>query len=114
MLKSALRMVNVALVWVLTYLQGLIESLKMMTSESVHERVDVPNNRVTLLEFVGLVFDTNMILEDELKGGCRTALDKVDKYFYKIISSLLRNHNDGPYTFQVNISVCGRSMSAYG
>jgi hypothetical protein len=104
MLKSALRMVNVALVWVRTYLYGLSQSRKMMTPQSVHRRVDVPNNRVTLLEFVGLVFDADMILEDELKDGRWTVLDKIDKYFYEnTISSLLRNYNDGPCTFQVNI-----------
>ena len=33
------------------------------------------------LEFMGLVFDTSMILEDELEDGRRTSLDKIDRYF---------------------------------
>jgi hypothetical protein len=35
-------------------------------------------NKVTFLEFVGLVFDTSIISEDELEDGLRTSLDKVD------------------------------------
>ena len=35
------------------------------------------------------MFDTGVILEDELKVGPRTSLDKYDKYFCGIISSLL-------------------------
>ena len=48
-------------------------------------------NKVALLEFVGFMFDSGIILEDELEVGCRTSLDKIDKYFYETISSLLRN-----------------------
>jgi hypothetical protein len=33
----------------------------------VNGRVDVPTNKVTFLEFVGLVFDTGVILEDQLE-----------------------------------------------
>jgi hypothetical protein len=62
----------------------------------VDRRVEVPMNKVAFLEFVGLVFDTGIILEDELEDGRRTSLDKIDRYFYETISSLLRN-NDRPY-----------------
>jgi hypothetical protein len=53
-------------------------------------------NKVASLEFAGLVFGTSFILEDNLEDGRRTSLDKVDKYFYKTISSLLR-HNGRLY-----------------
>ena len=43
--------------------------------------VDVPVNKFALLELVGLVFDTGMILEDEFESGPRTSLDKIDIYF---------------------------------
>jgi hypothetical protein len=39
-------------------------------------------NWVAFLEFVGLVFDTVSILEDELEDGLWTSLDKIDKYIY--------------------------------
>ncbi len=48
-------------------------------------------NKNAFLEFVGLVFDTSIVLENELEVGRRTSLDKIDKYFYATISSLLRN-----------------------
>ena len=57
--------------------------------------VEVPMNKVALLEYVGLVSDTGSILEDKLEGGRRTSLDKIDDYFYEIITSPLRN-NGGP------------------
>ena len=57
-------------------------------------RVDVPMKRVAFFEFAGLVFDSGMILEDELEGGRRTPLDKIDRDFYDIISSLLK-YNGG-------------------
>jgi len=53
--------------------------------------VEVPMNKNAFLEFVGLVFDTSIVLENELEVGRRTSLDKIDKYFYATISSLLRN-----------------------
>jgi hypothetical protein len=40
-------------------------------------------NQVAFFEFVGLVFDTVSILEDELQGGRWTSLDKIDVYFYE-------------------------------
>ena len=52
-------------------------------------------NKVALLEFMGLVFDIGMILEDELEDGRRRSLDKNDEYFYETISSVLEN-NDRP------------------
>ena len=52
---------------------------------------------VVLLEFVGVVFDTGMmILEDELEDGNRASLDKIDRNFYVTISNLFRK-NDRPY-----------------
>ena len=62
-------------------------------------------NKVALFEFVGLVFDTSIILDDKLEGRCRTSLDKIDRYFYKATSSLIRNKCQALYTFQVNIAV---------
>ena len=53
-------------------------------------RVDVPMNNVAFLEFVGLVFDSSIILEDELEDVRRTSLGKINKYFYETKSRLLR------------------------
>ena len=52
-------------------------------------------NEVALLEFMGLVFDTGIILEDKLEPehGRRRLLDKIDRYFYETISSVLGNNN---------------------
>ena len=47
--------------------------------------VKVPDDKVALLEFVGLVFDTGTILEDELEVGLWTSLHKMDRYFYETI-----------------------------
>ena len=47
-------------------------------------------NRIVVLEFAGFVFDTGVILENELEVGRRTYLDKYDKYLYETVSSLLR------------------------
>ena len=52
-------------------------------------------NEVALLEFMGLVFDTGIILEDKLEDGRRALLDKIDRYFYETISNVLGN-NDRP------------------
>ena len=57
--------------------------------------VDVPVKRVAFFESVRFVFDTGMILKDKLEDGCRTPVDKIDRDFYEIISSLLR-YNGGP------------------
>lgn len=53
-------------------------------------------NEIDFLEFVRFVFDSSMILEDELEDVRRTPLDKIDKYFYETISSLPR-YNGRPY-----------------
>ncbi len=50
--------------------------------------VDIPTNRVVLLEFIGLVFDISIVLENELEIGRWTLLDEVDRYFYATISSV--------------------------
>ena len=49
------------------------------------EHVEVPVNENVFLEFAGLVFDTGVILEDELEDGRWTSVDKIDKYFYETI-----------------------------
>lgn len=49
--------------------------------------------QVAFLEFGGLVFDTGFILEDELKDGRRTFLNKIDIYFYETIRGLVRNNS---------------------
>ena len=54
-------------------------------------QVEVPMNRVAWLEFAGLVFDTGIILEDELEGVRRTSLDKIHRYFYEALLTLLKN-----------------------
>ena len=51
--------------------------------------------KVALLEFVRLVIDSSIILDDKLQGGRRTSLDKIDRYFYETISNLFRS-NDRP------------------
>ena len=50
----------------------------MIPSRKADEHVEVPINQDALLEFAGLVFDSSFILEDELKFGRRTSLDKTD------------------------------------
>jgi hypothetical protein len=59
----------------------------------VDGRFDVPTNKVSFLKFVGLVFDTGIVLEDELKNGCWTFLDEIDRYFYENILSILTNND---------------------
>jgi hypothetical protein len=44
------------------------------------------------LELAGLLFVTNIILEDELEDGRRTSLDKMERYFYATILSVFRNN----------------------
>ena len=67
-------------------------------------------NKNVFLEFVGLVFDTGVILEDKLEVRRRTSLDKFNKYFYKNISSLLR-YNGRPYIPFKRIYLCVREVS---
>ena len=53
-------------------------------------RVDVPMNMFAFIEF-GLVFETSgMIRQDELEDRRRKSLDRIDRYFYETILSLLR------------------------
>ena len=82
------RIVNVALLWALTYLCKIDQSMRMIRSQVVIH-VKVPKHKVAFLEFVGLVVDTGIILEDKIEVGLRTSLHKIDRYFYKIISCLL-------------------------
>ena len=51
--------------------------------------VKVPKDKVALFEFVGLVFDTGIILEDKLEVRLRTSLHKINRYFYETMSCLL-------------------------
>ena len=76
-----------------------------MGTPKIDRHVEVQMNKVAMLEFIGLVFDTGIILDDELEDGRRTSLDKIDKYFYETISSLFGNNRPYIITFQVNISV---------
>ena len=54
----------------------------------VDRHVKVPKDKVAFLEFVGLVFDTGIILEDKLEVGLWTPLHKINRYFYETISCL--------------------------
>ena len=48
---------------------------------------------VVFLEFFGLLFvDTSIILEDELKDGLWSSLDRMDGYSYATVSSVLRDN----------------------
>ena len=47
--------------------------------------VKVPDDRLVFLEFLGLVFDASIILDDKLEVGLWTSLHKIDKYFYETI-----------------------------
>ena len=67
-------------------------------------------NKNVILKFARLVFDSSVILEDELEVGCRTSLDKFDKYFYETILRLLRN-NGWPYIPFKLIYLCVREVS---
>ena len=62
-----------------------------MIRQQVDRHVKVPKDKVALLEFVGLVFNTSFILasEDKPEVGLRTSLRKMDRYFYETISCLL-------------------------
>ena len=57
-----------------------------MITLQVDRHVKVPKDEIAFLEFVGFVFDTGIILEDELKIGLRASLHKIDRYFYETIS----------------------------
>ena len=51
--------------------------------------VKVPDDKVAFLEFVGLVSDTDIILEDKLEVELWTSLHKMDRYFYETIVYLM-------------------------
>ena len=68
----------------------------MFSSHKADERVEVPMNKVTILEFAGLVFDTGFVFEDKLEDGRWASLDKFDKYVCETISSLLRKDGSKP------------------
>lgn len=72
-------------------------------------------NMGALLKFVGLVFDAGIVLENELEVERRTFLDKIDRYFYATVSSLLRS-NERPYIpFKwIYLYVNGQRQSARG
>ena len=54
-------------------------------------------NKVAFFEFVGFVLGTYFILEDKLKIGCRSSLDKMDNYFYGTVLGLLINDDRRSY-----------------
>ena len=56
-----------------------------MITPQVHRHVKVPKDKVAFLEFVGLVFDTSIILEDKLEVGLWTSHHKNDRYLYEAI-----------------------------
>ena len=62
-----------------------------MIGPQVDRHVKVPDDKGVFLEFVGLVFETSIILEDKLKVVLWTSRHKIDRYFYETISCLLRD-----------------------
>ena len=56
-----------------------------MITPQVDRHVKVPKDKVAVLELVGLVFDTSIILEDKLEVGLRPFphWHKIDRYFYE-------------------------------
>ena len=72
----------------LTYLYEIDRSTRIITAQ-MDKHVNGPDDEVAFLEFIGLVFDTSIILEDKLEVGLRTFLHKIDRYFYETISCLL-------------------------
>ena len=60
-----------------------------MIRQRVDIHVKVPKDKVAFLEFIGLAFDTRIILEGKLEVGLRAFLHEIDRYFYKTISCLL-------------------------
>jgi hypothetical protein len=92
-------MVNIAVLPPLTYLYGVNQSPRKITLQA-DRHIKVPKDKVAFLEFVRLVFDTGIvpcILEDKLEIRLRTSLDKIDRYFYKIILSIFRNMTGSIY-----------------
>jgi hypothetical protein len=66
----------------------------------MHRRIEFPMNKVILLENFGSLFDTSIVLEDELEDGHRTSLDKTDGYFYAAISIVLRDYSRSNIPFK--------------
>ena len=66
------------------YLCEIDQSTRMITPE-VDRQVKVPKDKVAFLEFVGLVFDTGIILQDKPEVGLWTSLHKMDGYIYETI-----------------------------
>ena len=64
------------------------QSPKTIT-EQVDRHVKVPMDKVAIFEFVGLVFDTGVVLEDKLEVRLRTSLHKMNRYFYETSCLLL-------------------------
>ena len=77
-----------------------------MITPQVNRHVELPDHRVAFLEFVGLVFDTSIILEDKLEVGLWTSVHKIDRYFYESIIFIVSVMKyDRLYTCQVDITV---------
>ena len=76
--------------------------------------VKVPKDEIALLEFVGFVFDTGIILEDKPKTGLRASLHKINRYFYETklyrVCYVMRYYRLD--TFQVDITVQHERSSA--
>ena len=74
-------------------------------------------NKVALLEFMGLVFDTGMILEDELEDGRRTLLDKIDRDSYENMPTYKSAQKQGVTGCSIYLSseyICSQERSAQG
>jgi hypothetical protein len=73
-----------------------------MVTPQLDRHVEVPKNKVAFLEYDGRALDTGsnlgIILEDKLKIGLRTSLDKIDGYSYKAMLSIFQN-KAGPIYF---------------
>ena len=57
-----------------------------MITPQVDRHIKVPNDEFFFLEFIGLVFETGIILDDKPEVELGTSLYKIDRYFYETIS----------------------------
>ena len=57
-----------------------------MITPQVDRHIKVPNDEVSFLEFIGLVFATSIILEDKPEVELETSRHKINRYFYETIS----------------------------
>ena len=57
-----------------------------MITPQVDRHIKVPNDEFFFLEFIGLVFETGIILDDKPEVEFGTSLYKIDRYFYETIS----------------------------